>query len=196
MIYDVGRYAKPIICISTPFHFLNSFCFLFLYGGVLSSIGPWFSPFHTPFICILLFEWQCSSFNYGWSLFFFFFTFLKKKVVMCYFLPICHWTMSTVRTLIAHIGWKEHEIFSWCQNNIPFELHASHWFVTLPPIFRPWSKHIPWLLMTPSVHISMKSINSKISVLKTRRASRNCSGRSSTTGHSTTITGAASSPFA
>ena len=57
----------------------------------------------------------CSSFNYGWSLFFFFFTFLKKKVVMCYFPPICHWTVSTVRTLIAHIGWKEHEIFSWCQ---------------------------------------------------------------------------------
>uniref|UniRef100_A0A0A9ASI2 Uncharacterized protein n=1 Tax=Arundo donax TaxID=35708 RepID=A0A0A9ASI2_ARUDO len=47
-----------------------------------------------------------------------------------------------------------------------------------------------------NAHTSTKFINSTISVLKTRRASRNCSGRSSTTGHFITITGTTSSPFA
>lgn len=46
------------------------------------------------------------------------------------------------------------------------------------------------------MHISTRFISSKTLVLKTRRASLNCSGRSSTTGHSTMITGVMSSPFA
>uniref|UniRef100_A0A0A9GK71 Uncharacterized protein n=1 Tax=Arundo donax TaxID=35708 RepID=A0A0A9GK71_ARUDO len=63
-------------------------------------------------------------------------------------------------------------------------------------VCRPWNQHISLMLMALNVHISMKFINFTISVLKARRASQNCYGRSSTTGHSITITGTKSSPFA